>query len=251
MEGDWKRFRNQIRLLYFNPLPPHGGRRPLHSTHGTRLGFQSTPSAWRETHTYLNLTENKIFQSTPSAWRETVTFPSPTWEESFQSTPSAWRETRACTSLYLYIGVFQSTPSAWRETQIMHLQYCFLKYFNPLPPHGGRLVLDALATGLCVISIHSLRMEGDISSVIKSCGAKYFNPLPPHGGRLEFPPLVFEDTSFQSTPSAWRETCYPYRIQPTSFHFNPLPPHGGRHSAIVQCALFQHISIHSLRMEGD
>ena len=35
------------------------------------------------------------------------------------------------------------------------------KYFNPLPPHGGRLdnVSDRLTSS--GISIHSLRMEGD------------------------------------------------------------------------------------------
>ena len=56
----------------------------------------------------------------------------------FQSTPSAWRETNR---LYLYYisAVFQSTPSAWRETT----------------DFVGAWVGDS-------ISIHSLRMEGDI-----------------------------------------------------------------------------------------
>ena len=82
--------------------------------------------------------------------------------------------------------IFQSTPSAWRETQ----ERCQIVFpamdFNPLPPHGGRLV-DALlddvptrrfqstpsawretagapwgAGEIVSISIHSLRMEGDI-----------------------------------------------------------------------------------------
>ena len=36
-----------------------------------------------------------------------------------------------------------------------------------------------------------------------------------------------------------------------NFHFNPLPPHGGRRS-LPQCPIVcVHISIHSLRMEGD
>ena len=26
MEGDWTRSRNKIMQIYFNPLPPHGGR---------------------------------------------------------------------------------------------------------------------------------------------------------------------------------------------------------------------------------
>ena len=34
-------------------------------------------------------------------------------------------------------------------------------------------------------------------------------------------------------------------------HFNPLPPHGGRRKLFIQFNDFIHISIHSLRMEGD
>ena len=81
------------------------------------------------------------------------------------------------------------------------------------------------------ISIHSLRMEGDIYNFDN----------------------VFCVELFQSTPSAWRETwCYrkvdkgrhgrvisihslrmegdhcPSRLGQLGTHFNPLPPHGGR-----------------------
>ena len=56
---------------------------------------------------------------------------------------------------------------------------------------------------------------------------------------------------FQSTPSAWRETLWEWQqwLQPT--YFNPLPPHGGRLEQKFHIAEPQHISIHSLRMEGD
>ena len=33
---------------------------------------------------------------------------------------------------------------------------------------------------------------------------------------------------FQSTPSAWRETCVYKPLPDLARHFNPLPPHGGR-----------------------
>ena len=33
------------------------------------------------------------------------------------------------------------------------------------------------------ISIHSLRMEGDVRNDLDRVEWKYFNPLPPHGGR--------------------------------------------------------------------
>ena len=65
------------------------------------------------------------------------------------------------------------------------------------------------------ISIHSLRMEGDIRE----------NSSP--GGGLVF----------QSTPSAWRETFGDFHHVPHSGHFNPLPPHGGRPVKIAQLYL--------------
>ena len=36
------------------------------------------------------------------------------------------------------------------------------KYFNPLPPHGGRREIRPCQTRRLAISIHSLRMEGDL-----------------------------------------------------------------------------------------
>ena len=77
--------------------------------------------------------------------------------------------------------------------------------FNPLPPHGGRLHI----LNICYEST-------------------YFNPLPPHGGRQADSKPNFDFSTFQSTPSAWRETW-----------IIPLD------------RLEQRISIHSLRMEGD
>ena len=101
------------------------------------------------------------------------------------------------------------------------------------------------------ISIHSLRMEGDLLYLCMS---------------LQF-------LQFQSTPSAWRETvvgvpaggAYAISIhslrmegdQNAAFslniqsYFNPLPPHGGRPGFSVAHRPHGEISIHSLRMEGD
>ena len=81
------------------------------------------------------------------------------------------------------------------------------KHFNPLPPHGGRQTCrkSSLFKNF-FISIHSLRMEGDFG---------YFL----HWAWVD---------AFQSTPSAWRETIV---------FANDIP--------II------YISIHSLRMEGD
>ena len=123
----------------------------------------------------------------------------------FQSTPSAWRETVAESIYFDRRKTFQSTPSAWRET-------CAI----------------CTGRGYRRISIHSLRMEGDITRTLTTSAIMYFNPLPPHGGR----PM-----SIASLPSC--------------MHFNPLPPHGGRRIVTLTRLVQPEISIHSLHMEGD
>ena len=149
------------------------------------------------------------------------------------------------------------------------------RHFNPLPPHGGRPRYSQSScfgvkrfqstpsawreTSACEhdctdyhISIHSLRMEGDVASVV-GIAIRYlnFNPLPPHGGRPNTNYQHCPQNRFQSTPSAWRETSVTVPLSgtvPISIHslrmegdrccqqrffrttyFNPLPPHGGRH----------------------
>ena len=191
----------------FNPLPPCGGR-PYHTTNGGIC---------------------QIFQSTPSVWRET-------WQGSsrtscingFQSTPSVWRETYCREKRYQFFDSFQSTPSVWRETPERSRAAERLGYFNPLPPCGGRLQLNRNVPVPHMISIHSLRVEGDlmvhkgvesISISIHSLRVEGdpvlvpaavvpcdFNPLPPCGGRLLqlCNGAVYDE--FQSTPSVWRET---------------------------------------------
>ena len=78
------------------------------------------------------------------------------------------------------------------------------------------------------ISIHSLRMEGDLMRCAV-CGAV---PISIHSLRMEgdFHVLLIllRSVRFQSTPSAWRETDF-----------------------IVFSEHRDNISIHSLRMEGD
>ena len=116
----------------------------------------------------------------------------------------------------------------------------------------GDLIAHINQRGCLVISIHSLRMEGDVERSCTQSREVHFNPLPPHGGRrtdtwqshaasaISIHSLRMEgdrarSTSiltsliFQSTPSAWRET------QACSFF---------KQSQTI-------ISIHSLRMEGD
>ena len=145
----------------------------------------------------------------------------------FQSTPSAWRETDVQLTPLHALQLFQSTPSAWRETvQILRSQV------NPIfqsTPSVWRETLSGFHSFQCfTISIHSLRMEGDNCSHRVTLQNVHFNPLPPYGGRLIRSYRFIWTAVFQSTPSVWRETE------------NSVDETGR-----------QHISIHSLRMEGD
>ena len=123
------------------------------------------------------------FQSTPSAWRETYIRTAKQKERKFQSTPSAWRETRPRTHSHsLYRISIHSLRMEGDGTG--RGGNAGTAHFNPLPPHGGRrqhirrAFRDAKFQStpsawretacLCIfdnlidISIHSLRMEGDV-----------------------------------------------------------------------------------------
>ena len=173
------------------------------------IGFQSTPSAWRETvgHCSSSPVTEDFNPLPPHGGRRACTcieFAG----VAFQSTPSAWRETTFVGFCKTSLKRFQSTPSAWRETDMQWYLVRIHRHFNPLPPHGGRpgvlwLVLTPLGISIhslrmegdvsqfCtesvvfVISIHSLRMEGDTDAADAARCNRHFNPLPPHGGRQE------------------------------------------------------------------
>ena len=133
------------------------------------------------------------------------------------------------TLLLLDFALFQSTPSAWRETNCFLCQCCHINISIHSLRMEGDLDVKVLDSGTCGISIHYLRMEGD--------------PV----GKFQHSPVAL----FQSTPSAWRETWW--RLWSTALcrHFNPLPPHGGRLRAVGTGYIVFRISSHSLRMEGD
>ena len=117
MEGD-SDIEEMIRHeKYFNPLPPHGGRRTIGNLDANCGRFQSTPSAWRETATCTRVLHIlSRFQSTPSAWRETdcKTRLSGSTHHFNPLPPHGGRPREQMIALRDYI--FQSTPSAWRET---------------------------------------------------------------------------------------------------------------------------------------
>ena len=259
---------------HFNPLPPHGGRPYLRYTSAGTPRFQSTPSAWRETDKKGGIRHNGDYFNPlpPHGGRLFIFVRSDV--ESVISIHSLRMEGDLLTALWrrAYFHFNPLPPHGGRQIALSHPE--LQQYFNPLPPHGGRHTPCQMFCDPCFISIHSLRMEGDCPSKCAGINFFHFNPLPPHGGRRA---RISQDTviirisihslrmegdlandvsnlllrSFQSTPSAWRETERKRLSYNIDMHFNPLPPHGGRLLCFSTFFAGFYISIHSLRMEGD
>ena len=144
-------------------------------------------------------------------------------------------------------------------------------YFNPLPPCGGRPSKSTKRSSLCgfqstpsvwretslyivitslhAISIHSLRVEGDMVPVILPPERGNFNPLPPCGGRHGISAPCGRHKNFNPLPPCGGRLKKAFDESRKS-DFNPLPPCGGR--LMEQGTTGQGaISIHSLRVEGD
>ena len=262
------------RTAYFNPLPPHGGRPTLPARKKSPVHFNPLPPHGGRPFLLETVQKPDHFNPLPPHGGRQFILMGIQMILIFQSTPSAWRETFNNCTYSTSTLVFQSTPSAWRETCIQWLFRNGFRYFNPLPPHGGRPKDGEYRRIYKIISIHSLRMEGDplqiadgarperfqstpsawretqqlgfpvVSKAISihslrmegdrrqaAAGIRQadFNPLPPHGGRRkDFSERIWNNRTFQSTPSAWRETGTEACSRTRQPDFNPLPPHGGR-----------------------
>ena len=155
--------------------------------------FLSTPSVWRATVAGQS-GHGRGFQflSTPSVWRATTSsaFPAST-PMIFLSTPSVWRATWSFNRLPLFVHLFLSTPSVWRATPSPDQCPPARWNFYPRPPCGGRLWPESRRLTGSLISIHALRVEGDLKKLR----------------------VLVETWLFLSTPSVWRAT----------FHLRPQP----------------------------
>ena len=184
MEGDHPVTDSEHARSYFNPLPPHGGR---------RCASENTQSHHRISIHSLRMEGDPSIPHIGVEWY------------AFQSTPSAWRETSAggCDSVITIISIhslrMEGDPPA----------FVVFKEEKHISIHSLRMEGDPSASAWRTasrISIHSLRMEGDMFFGRSALLRRHFNPLPPHGGRLK---ALLNDSPifpFQSTPSAWRET---------------------------------------------
>ncbi len=201
VEGDQNTMIKCQSLCHFNPLPPCGGRRMLLrqiviwcsiSIHSLRVeGDQDVVDAIVASVISIHSlrVEGDVF----------------------------------CPPIIVLIVLFQSTPSVWRETRASLTVSLNWRYFNPLPPCGGRHLRSiaqmsasqfqstpsvwretgGVPEGLSAveISIHSLRVEGDEGIILE--------------GLLE--------SIFQSTPSVWRETCGTRAGMEDEFKFQSTP----------------------------
>ena len=199
--------RHHHRYQYFNPLPPHGGRPHFAgfvvialdiSIHSLRMEGDFRKGGHHVHLTYFN-------PLPPHGGRPDDQNAYHVGDHVFQSTPSAWRETLN-RRLSLFSRRFQSTPSAWRETS---LYFLFVGVDNisihSLRMEGDIVPIISLAI-LVVISIHSLRMEGDIPIISITISHGGFQSTPSAWRETLLIFTTYGAPAFQSTPSAWRET---------------------------------------------
>ena len=149
-------------------------------------------------------------------------------------------------------------PSARRATIVHHHPYHNSCDFYPRPPRGGRPAFQRLQKCVSAISIHALREEGDLPSILARQKTFYVDPRPPRGGRPPGCTWSMAFAKFLSTPSARRATRdrEPERdrleisihalreegdvviriMAAVSTYFYPRPPRGGRLNNIASNA---------------
>ena len=102
----------------FNPLPPHGGRLRILELylHSSYISIHSLHTEGDRSR-YLTMPESKTFQSTPSTRRET-------------------RDAVGyCKQQHISIHSLHTEGDC-----TLRAYHHFPNHFNPLPPHGGRLL---------------------------------------------------------------------------------------------------------------
>ena len=190
------------------------------------------------------------FLSTPSARRATPDSAGDHPDQRFLSTPSARRATRSRGSLQRF-RIFLSTPSARRATSQAYFSFrrCIIS-IHALREEGDVTDLGQIKLPYR-ISIHALREEGDPLPCCRGFMLPDFYPRPPRGGRrARWNPLVLIPV-FLSTPSARRATAIDVSGQiGRQISIHALREEGDL-TSMVSGYVEPLISIHTLREEGD
>ena len=196
-----------LTTTYFNPLPPHGGRRAFFGDEILfTIDFNPLPPHGGRRGEMMVMSSQIHFNPLPPHGGRLVgrTDTKVTGIISIHSLRMEGDIQLLC-NVYCF-NIFQSTPSAWRETMDIIQYRNLLKYFNPLPPHGGRLCNS-------LQNIRRILFQSTPSAWRETIFSTY-----PYWIIVEFQstPSAWRETavnfveqslgSFQSTPSAWRET---------------------------------------------
>ena len=123
--------------------------------------------------------------------------------------------------------IFLSTPSGWRATGT-----------GLLEQHSYE------------ISIHALRVEGDLTTLCCFPQSLHFYPRPPGGGRQDLLHIKCALKPFLSTPSGWRATVA-NNSSIRRGRFLSTPSGWRATGAISTDNCIKFISIHALWVEGD
>ena len=239
--------------INFYPRPPGGGR-PLPSscTPPWKTTFLSTPSGWRAT------LHSSVIPDAPLDF-----YPRP---------PGGGRPPKSAKRMKRWY-TFLSTPSGWRATTICAVRSAREANFYPRPPGGGRPNRTKPQLTHLLISIHALRVEGDLNkSVAASSQSISIHALRVEGDLYGGAQIVATD---RISIHALRVEGDPAteRKKTAAFDFYPRPPGGGRlakHLSFASGSSFLStpsgwratskapefciriiISIHALRVEGD
>ena len=214
------------------------------------MQFQSTPSAWRETGIY-NFDNVFCVISIHSLRMEGDIFQHRHTSQCLYFNPLPPHGGRRTSSFTLVCRISISIHSLRMEGDLFSALHGYRRflYFNPLPPHGGRRNGNALVRPLPDFNPLPPHGGRPVRHIITNFLC-YFNPLPPHGGRHNFSPMSNIQFSFQSTPSAWRETLLDHRVVCDRI-FQSTPSAWRETTNFCKFIIAFFISIHSLRMEGD
>ena len=123
---------------------------------------------------------------------------------------------------------FLSTPSVWRATCSCRSSSLWPNNFYPRPPCGGRHCLIRLLDWFGKISIHALRVEGDMAKNQVLHERLNFYPRPPCGGRHLHPARWQGWKNFYPRPPCGGRPFLLIVAPEGQTNFYPRPPCGGR-----------------------